>query len=154
MEMQFRFFYGGDWNPYESGLTEAMRHLTEERLAVDPNRETPMWEIFPKLRSYPDYVLALSKSTFWRYERDLALDPIGNMVQIEDMWNEAVSKGEIGTFIKDVEAPEVEKALCYWMACDYFRSAGDAGPVDFRLYFSQGQDIGGASTISLEPYEG
>ena len=153
MEMQFRFFYGGDWNPYETGVAESLRHITEERLAVDPNRERPLWEVLPTLRSFPDYVLSLSKSTFWRYERDLALDPVGNMVEIEDMWNDAVAKREVGDFILRVEAPEVEKAMCYWMACDYYRSAGDAGPVDFRLYFSQGQDSGGADAISLKPYE-
>jgi hypothetical protein len=154
MEMQFRFFYGGDWNPYDSGLADAISRLTEERILQDPNREAPMWEILPKLRSFPDYVIALSKSTFWKYERDLATDAVGNMVQIEDMWNSAVANGEVGDFIKKVEAPEVEKAMCYWMACDYYRSAGDAGPVDFRLYFTEGQELGGADSISLEPYEG
>lgn len=153
MQLQFRFFGGGDFNPYEIDEQEAYKRLNEERKVRDPDKQEPTWEIFPTLDSYADYVIAHSKSVFWKYEKDLALDADGNALLIEDMWNDALRRREVGEFLLKVDGDESVKATCYYMAVDYNRVNPLDKSVDFRLYFTE-KGVYGGELPTLEAYDG
>lgn len=153
MQLQFRFFGGGDFNPYENDEKEAFKRLDKERLVKDPEKQLPLWEVFPTLDSYPDFVIARSKSVFWKYEKDLALDPDGNSILIEDMWKDAMRRREVGEFLLKIDGDESTKAICYYMAVDFHRTNPLDQSVDFRLYFTE-KGIYGGEHHTLEAYEG
>ena len=156
MQLKYKYFFGGDWNPYEKEAEVALKHLVEERSIKDPKKEKPNREILPKLDSWPDYVLAASKSAFWQGERDVCHNEAQKTVEIEDLWRDATETRSIGGFIKDVEADEVEKAMCYYLASLFHRFDPDNYVVDFRLYFTESTIAyyDNDSLSSLTPYLG
>ena len=156
MQLKYKYFAGGDWNPFEKEAQEALERLTEERLIKDPEAQIPNKEILPTLHSWPDYVLASSKSVFWQGERDICHNEAQKTTEIEDLWREANETRSLGNFIKEVDADEVEKAIGYYLALLFHRFNPTNYVVDFRLYFTESnasyKDNGCLS--SLEPFEG
>ena len=154
MQVRYRFFQGGDWNPYEKERSAAYGKLTEERMVADPNKVEPIWEVFPKLGSWADYVIANSKSVFWLMERDISINEVDKAEEIEDIWDEAKSTGAVGEWLMKSEAEESEKAVCYYIAALHRRFDPNDPAVDFRLYISEGNKLKDAEGgFTLEEYE-
>ena len=156
MEIRYKFFNGGDENPFRKELDEAYSKITEEREIADPNREKPIEDIFPRLESWPDYVLANSLFVFWQMERAVSLSGIDKAEEIEEIWQNAKDSRSIGEWLIESEADESEKALCYYMASLYNQYNPNNKAVDFRLYISEELDKNRGIVVqgfSLEPYE-
>lgn len=157
MQLRYKFFRGGDINPYEKELDEAYGKLTEERQNADPERAEPLREVFPRLDSWADYVVALSKSTFWQMERKVRRSKGEMSEAIEDFYRTAERERRLGEWLKEAEADECEKALCFYIASQYYQFNPNDWVVDFRLYFTEGGRAmkGGDSNENaiLEPYE-
>lgn len=149
MQLRYRFFGGGDFNPYESGELEAFNRLTKDRLSIDPQRLQPLEQSLEECDAWPDYVIAHSKAVFWKYERDISLEPTANGLEIEDFWKGAERNNKAFEFIWDMDAEEIEKAICYYMARDYARCNPGDKSVDFRLYFTEHGDIGAAHPVEI-----
>lgn len=140
MQLKYKFFTGGDWNPYIKDSDEAYHRITEERngnggkegegASVDGDMEN--------LRSWPDYVLNHSKAVFWEMERDIWMNGADKSVEIEDVWAEANDNGAVGKWLKDSEADDAEKSMCFYMAALHERLCPNDRTVDFRLYISEG----------------
>lgn len=156
MQLKYKFFRGGTKNPFEDEVRVSYDKITEEREITDPERKMSISTIFPRLDSWPDYVLALSKSTFWQMEKAICESKEGKDEEVERLWEEAEQERLVGEWLKEVEADESEKALCYFMASQYRQFNPDDNIVDFRLYFSEGgkpiasNNIVGDSTVTYE----
>ena len=156
MHIKYKFFRGGDVNPFEKELNEAYSKITEEREMADPEKELPVGEIFPKLESWPDYVLAHSLFVFWQMERAVSKGGLDKAREIEDIWHDAKDSGSIGEWLRESEADDSEKAMCYYMASLYNQNNPNNRSVDFRLYISETLDKNSGTVVqgfSLEPYE-
>ena len=156
MHLKYKFFRGGEINPFLKEQEAAYSRITEEREIVDPNNELSVNEIFPKLESWPDYVLTNSLSVFWQMERAVSMAGINKADEIAEIWSEAKDKGSVGDWLKKSEADESEKAMCYYLASLYNQYNPDNKAVDFRLYISEKVDKSSGSVVqgfSLEPYE-
>lgn len=156
MQLRYRFYMGGDYNPYQKEMVSSYNKLTEERQAVDANREMPLDEIFPQLDSWADYVMANSKYTFWLMERAICKNSEGKAEEIEDIWNEAKASGQIGEWLEKSEEDESVKALCFYIAALHNKFNPDDQTVDFRLYISEGSrqtSFTEGSEYMLEAYE-
>ncbi|MBO6031748.1 MAG: hypothetical protein J6Q22_09765 [Prevotella sp.] len=157
MQLKYKYFYGGDYNPYKKEAEEAYRKLTEERKIADPENMRPTEMVFPILDSWANYVIAESKSTFWQMERAIGLNSESKASEIETIWKEAVGERKVDKWIVSGDGDEAEKAICYYMKVVHGMFAPGDRTVDFRLYFSEGGesrrlDVG--EGFSLDPYEG
>ena len=138
MQLKYKYFYGGDWNPFGKEADEAYRRLSEERKLADPQNEMPVEKVFPKLDSWPQYVISESKSTFWKMERSIANDAEAKSQEVETIWKEALGQKKVEKWIIDVEGDETEKAMCYYIKVLHGMFSPNDRTVDFRLYFSEG----------------
>jgi hypothetical protein len=156
MQLKYKFYFGGDHNPFQKEVDAAYEKITEERETIDPNKERPIEEVFPLLDSWPDYLIANSKSVFWLMERAICRDESQKAGEIEEFWEEARRNGNVGEWLMKSEADESTKAMCYYMASLHraFDPIGNA--VDFRFYVSEGRQPSTSHDgegFSLEPYE-
>ena len=156
MQLTYKFYFGGDFNPFEKEVEEAYGKLTEEREAADPEKVQPIEALFPTLDSWADYLIANSKSVFWQMERAICKDESNKAGEIEAFWEEANRDGEVGEWLKMSEADESTKAICFYMASLHkaFDPIGNA--VDFRYYISEGlkpRISHDGEGFSLEAYE-
>ena len=157
MQFKYRFFYGGNWNPFAKEAEDSYRRLSEERKLADPNNEQPTEKLFPKLDSWPQYVISESCSTFWLMERAIGICSDMRDREIEDIWKDASSSGKVDKWLKSVEADEIEKAMCYYIKTLHEAYAPNDKTVDFKLYFSEGSKAKRMNVeegFSLTPYEG
>lgn len=157
MQLKYKYFYGGDWNPYKKDAEAAYRRLSEERKIADPGNEQPTEKIFPTLDSWPDYVIAESKNTFWLMERAIGKNPQPKVQGIEDVWHEALTERKVDKWLLTVEGDETEKAMCYYMQVLHGMFSPNDRTVDFRLYFSEGGEgkrLNIEEGFTLTPYEG
>lgn len=138
MQLKYKYYRGGEWNPFDKEAMEAYKKLSEERRLKDPSGTRRLDAVFPTLDSWPDYVLGASKSTFWQMERAVCRSEGDKSIEIEEMWHNAVSRGMVGEWLKKADADESEKGLCYYMASLYEKFNPNDKVVDFRLYFSEG----------------
>ena len=156
MQIRYKFYRGGEVNPFQKEYDEAYAKITDERERVDPNRERSIGELFPRLDSWPDYVLSNSLYVFWKMEHDICVSGMDKVAEIEEIWDEAKSSGSVGEWLKMAEAEETEKAMCFYMASLYNQYNPDNKAVDFRLYISEKIDKHTGTVVqgySLEPYE-
>lgn len=153
MRIKYKFFFGGDKNPYGKELDEVYDKITQERLIADPQCEKFIQEIFPTLDSWPDFVLANSRSVFWLMERAINLSEDGKEEEIEEIWEEAERSHSIGDWLLAAEADDSEKAMCYYMASLHHQFDPEGFAVDFRLYISENKDIANFSYDRTEPFE-
>ena len=156
MQLRYKFYFGGEFNPFEQEAEEAYAKLTEERENADPGKEKPVEEVFPTLDSWADYLIANSKSVFWQMERAICKDETNKAGEIELFWAESTRDGDVGEWLKKSEADEATKAMCFYMASLHraFDPIGDA--VDFRYYITEGLNPRTSNDItgfSLEAYE-
>ena len=100
MTLKYRYFFGGDYNPFRKERDSAYAKLTDEAQLADPEGERPTETLFPMLDSWPDYIIAESKNTFWEMERDIYKSGSDSSDRIETFWNEAISNGSIGEWLK------------------------------------------------------
>lgn len=157
MTLRYRYYEGGDYNPFRKERDKAYSRLTEERVLVDPYRERPTEEIFPRLDGWPDYVIAESRNTFWEMERNVAKSGEDAADRVEALWREEIGSGGIGEWLKKVEADETEKALALYMASMYRQFNPEDNTVDFRLYFTEslkGHSLEATEPFNINPYEG
>lgn len=157
MQQICHFFYGGDWNPFAKEAETAYKKLTEERRIADPSNEMPDGKVFPKLDSWPDYVIAESKSTFWKMERAISRNSEAKATEIETLWKEAQSQNKVDKWLESVEADEAEKAMCFYMRSLHELFAPNDKSVDFRLYITESGIVQRPNVpegFSLEAYEG
>ena len=157
MQLKYKFFYGGDWNPFKKEAEEAYIKLSEERKIADPANEQPTEKILPTLDSWPEYVIAESKSTFWMMERAIGKNPQSKVQEISDVWGEALAEKKVDGWLLTVEGDETEKAMCYYMKVLHMMFSPEDKTVDFRLYFSEGgesKSLNMEEGFSLTPYEG
>lgn len=156
MQLTYKFYFGGDSNPFEREVEEAYGKLTAEREAKDPDRERPVEELFPLLDSWADYLIANSKSVFWLMEKAISRNATEKSGEIEEFWEGAKRRGSIGEWLRESEADESTKAMCFYMASLHrvFDPIGNG--VDFRYYISEGVKPGvshNGEGFSLEAYE-
>ena len=139
MQLRYKFYFGGNYNPYEKEAEEAYAQLTKEREAADPQKNTPLERIFPMLDGWADYLISNSKSVFWQMEKAISHDEENKASEIEELWEEGNRNGEVGEWLKKAKAEESTKALCYYMASlhNMFDPIGNA--VDFRYYITEGR---------------
>lgn len=157
MQLKYRFFYGGSHNPFEKESETAYRKLSEERKVADGKNQEPVEKLFPRLESWPEYVIAESKSTFWQMERAIGMNPEEKATEIETIWKEALGRRKVDKWILTAKGDETEKAMCYYIKALHGMFAPNDRTVDFRLYFSEGREgrrIDEDSGFSLTPYEG
>lgn len=157
MQLKFRYFYGGDWNPFQKETAEVYKKLSEERKLVDPMNEEPTDKVLPNLQSWAEYVILESKSTFWKMERDVGKYAEEKTHGIEVVWGDALSQHKVDKWILDAEGDETEKALCYYMKVLHGMFAPNDRTVNFRLYFSESgraKRLNTDDSFSLTPYEG
>ncbi len=147
MELKYRYFFGGEWNPFGKEVEGAYSKLTKERDIKDPKHEKPIQEIFPELDSWSDYVVAESKSTFWNMERNICKYENDCSQFIEDLWNKSLREHKVGEWLTQSEADDSEKAMCFYMASLNRRFNPRDNTVDFRLYFTQS-----GAVMSLKEY--
>ena len=157
MQLKYKFFYGGNRNPFSKEKEEAYRKLSEERKLADSGNTGPTEKIFPTLPSWPLYVIAESKSTFWQMERAIGLNADAKATEIEAVWHEAVGQKKVDKWILSAEGDETEKAMCYYIKVLHGMFSPNDRTVDFRLYFSEGRKAKRIDTndgFTLTPYEG
>lgn len=157
MQLKYKFFYGGNRNPFSKEKEEAYRKLSEERKLADSGNTEPTEKIFPTLPSWPLYVIAESKATFWQLERAIGLNADAKAAEIEIVWKEAVGKKKVEKWILSAEGDETEKAMCYYIKVLHGMFVPNDRTVDFRLYFSEGGKAKRIDTndgFTLTPYEG
>ena len=157
MQLKYKFFYGGNRNPFLKEKEEAYRKLSEERKLADSGNAEPTEKIFPTLPSWPLYVIAESKSTFWQMERAIGLNADAKATEIEAVWHEAVGQKKVDKWILSAEGDETEKAMCYYIKVLHGMFSPTDRTVDFRLYFSEGWKAKRIDTndgFTLTPYEG
>lgn len=157
MQLKYRYFYGGDWNPFKKEVEEAYRKLSEERKIADPENRMPIDKVFPSLSSWPEYVISESKSTFWQMERAIGKHAEEKAQEIEGIWGEALSQKKVERWILEAQGDETEKAMCYYMKILHGMFSPKDKTVDFRLYFSEGGKAKRIDTddgFTLTPYEG
>ena len=157
MTLKYRYFFGGDYNPFRKERDSAYAKLTDEARLSDPEGERPTETLFPMLDSWPDYLIAESKNTFWEMERDIYKSGADSSDRIETFWNEAISNGSIGEWLKKAEADEAEKAIALYMATMHRQFNKEDNTVDFRLYFTEssaGKSLEGSEEFNINPYEG
>ena len=157
MTLKYRYFFGGEKNPFREERDKAYSRLTEEARLSDPAGERPLETLFPMLDTWPDYLISESKNTFWEMERDIYKGGEDSAEHIEKFWNEAVSSGSLGEWLKMVEADEAEKAIALYMATVHRQFNRNDNTVDFRLYFTEshaGKSLEGIEEFNINPYEG
>lgn len=156
MQLEYRFFYGGSRNPFEKEAVDAYRKLSEERKVADRRNLEPIEKVFPTLDSWPRYVIAESKSTFWKMERELGMNAEAKAQEIETIWKEALDHRKVDKWILEVDGNDTAKAMCYYIKVLHGMFAPNDRTVDFRLYFSEsirGRRVDENSAFSLTPYE-
>lgn len=156
MQLKYKFYFGGDNNPFTEEVDAAYEKLTDQRDSVDPMKEKPLDQVFPELDAWPDYLIANSKSVFWQMERDICKNEREKAVEIEEFWEEAKRNGDVGEWLKASEADESTKAMCFYMAALYKTFDTTGHMVDFRYYISEGRKpmtSHDGEGFSLEPYE-
>lgn len=157
MQLKYKFFYGGNRNPFLKEKEEAYRKLSEERKLANSGNTDPTEKIFPTLPSWPLYVIAESKSTFWQMERAIGLNAESKAEDIGVVWKEAVGQKKVDKWILSAEGDETEKAMCYYIKVLHGMFSPNDRTVDFRLYFSEGRKAKRIDTndgFTLTPYEG
>ena len=157
MQLKYKCYDGGSYNPFKREAEDAYRKLTEERKIADGSNKEPTEKVFPTLPSWPQYVIAESRSTFWQMERAIGENASEKAGDIETIWKEAVGQKKVSKWLHDVEGDETEKAMCYYMELLHRRFIPNDISVDFRLYFSEGghaKRIDLNDGFSLTPYEG
>ena len=137
MQIKYRFFFGGEQNPYEKEYEETYSRITEEREHIANDAEGEISEVFPKLQSWPNFVLVHSKFVFWKMEYDICKSGINKAEEILKLWEEAKLSGTIGKWLKELEEDENGKAMCYYMASLYNLFNPLDKSIDFRLYFTE-----------------
>lgn len=147
MQLKYRFFFGGDRNPFEKTRAEAYARLTEERAIQDPEKTKPTDEVFPELDSWADYLIENSKSVFWQMERDICKNADSKADEIAELWKDAKSRGLIGSFLERSEADEASKAMCYYMAALHRQFSPNDITVDFRYYIAAGNVVSPKETM-------
>lgn len=156
MQLTYKFYFGGDNNPFSKETDAAYEKLTEEREVADPEKEKPLSEVFPTLDSWADYLISNSKSVFWEMERAICKNESQKASEIEEYWEEAQRNGDVGEWLKKSEADESTKAMCFYMASLHRAFDPDDSAVDFRFYISEGmkpRSSHDGEGFSLEPYE-
>lgn len=157
MELKYRFYNGGEKNPYLEGEGAAYKVLTAEIGSAGGVGEKGFGAIAPKMDGWARYVIAKSKRVFWDMERDLRYGGGDTEAAVEEFWNDRGKSYRLGEWLKQVEVEDAERAMGLYMAWLYRRmNPMDVG-VDFRLYFTEGESgrviDGGGSGFSLEPFE-
>ena len=155
MQLKYRFYFGGNHNPFAKETDVAYARLTDERLAVDPEGNKAPREVFPTLDSWADYLVANSKSVFWQMERAVCKGA-DKESEIEEFWEEAKRDGRVGEWLKRAEADESEKALCLYMATLHRGFCPEDNTVDFRYYLAPASRVENPNYIegfSLEAYD-
>lgn len=156
MQLKYKFFYGGNYNPFEKEAEDSYRKLSEERKIADHDNIDPTEKVFSTLSSWPQYVIAESKSTFWLMERAIGINADAKAHEIEAIWTDAIGQGKVDKWILSAEGDETEKAMCYYIKVLHGMFAPNDRTVDFRLYFSEGGDakrIDLDDGFTLKPYE-
>lgn len=156
MQLTYKFYLGGDANPFIEEAKAAYEKLTAERERADPGKEKPLEEVFPTLDSWADYLISNSKSVFWEMERAICKNESQKASEIEEFWEEAQRNGDVGEWLKKSEADESTKAMCFYMASLHRAFDPNDSTVDFRYYISEGMkphNSDEGETFSLEPYE-
>lgn len=156
MTLKYRYFFGGDYNPFRKERDDAYSKLTDEARLSDPDGERPVEELFPKLDSWPDYLIAESKNTFWKIERAINHGGQDASERVENLWRKAVSEGFLGDWLKSVEADEAEKAMSLYMYSLHKQFDPNDFTVDFRLYFSEShvsKSLEDTEEFNINPYE-
>lgn len=154
MELRYKFFRGGDWNPYEKETKECFKKLVDEQEVK--GLEGDLSKIWPGLDNWPDYLIAHSKSVFWQLEQNICHYSPGKAEDIYNVWKRAEEAGDLNEWYKTVEADETSKAMCYYMEKVYSLFDPKDITVDFRLYFTLGMEakaFNGDDEFSLTPYE-
>lgn len=157
MTLKYRYFFGGGFNPYRKERDEAYAKLTEEANLKDPSGSQQLEVLFPMLDTWPDYVIAESKNTFWEMERDVFEGGEDAAERVETLWRESLSNGVVGDWLKKAEADEAEKAMSLYIAIMHRQFDPDDATVDFRLYFSEsgtGKSLEEDESFNINPYEG
>ena len=77
MQLKYKYFSGGRWNPYAKDEKETYKKITEERRIADPMNEMPIDKVYPTLDSWAEYVIATSLSTFWKLEKEIIFHWLG-----------------------------------------------------------------------------
>ena len=157
MTLRYRYFFGGEYNPFCKERDAAYAKLTDEARLADPSGERRLDILFPQLDSWPDYLIAESKNTFWEMERAINHGGEDAAERIETFWNKAVSDGMIGGWLKDVEEDDSEKAMALYMYAMHRQFDPNDFTVDFRLYFSESNASTSLEEIddfNINPYEG
>ena len=156
MQLKYKFYFGGEFNPYEKEVDEAYSKLTEERERVDPQKEQPIENVFPTLDSWADYLIANSKSIFWLMEKAISKNESSKADEIEEFWEESKRSGNVGEWLKKAEADESTKAMCFYMASLHKAFDPIGNMVDFRYYITEGmkpRTSHDREGFSLEAYE-
>lgn len=157
MQLKYRYFFGGDHNPFEKEVAETYRKLSEERKLADYDNKEPIGKVLPTLDSWPKYVIAESKSTFWQMERAISKNSEAQASGVEVIWKEALGQRKVDKWILLAEGDETEKAMCYYMKVLHEMFIPNDISVDFRLYFSESSIAKRIDTndgVTLMPYEG
>ena len=157
MTLKYRYFFGGGYNPFRKERDAVYARLTEEARLEDSEGARPIELLLPTLDSWPDYVIAESKNTFWEMERDVYKGGEDSAERVETLWKEALANGMIGDWLKKAEADEAEKAIALYMAILHRQFNPDDTTVDFRLYFSEsdaGKSLEETEAFNINPYEG
>lgn len=157
MQLKYKFFYGGNHNPFKKEAEDAYRKLSEERKIADRGNVQPTEKVLPTLSSWPQYVIAESKSTFWQMERAVGINAEAKAEEVETVWKEALGERKVDRWILSAEGDETEKAMCYYIKTVHGMFAPGDKTVDFRLYFSEGGDgkrMNADDGFTLTPYEG
>ena len=157
MQLKYKYFYGGDRNPFQKEVADSYRKLSEERKIANPENDQPLEKLFPSLDSWPLYVIAESKSTFWKMERAIGKYADSKAHEVENVWKDAIGQGKVDKWIISAEGDETEKAMCYYIKVQHGLFSPNDKTVDFRLYFSEGGEAKRLDTndgFTLDPYEG
>lgn len=156
MQLRYQFYHGGDKNPYDAETLDAYRRLTAERNSIDPEKKQEACLVFPKLDSWAKYLIANSKSVFWKMERAISKNAEGKAEEIYEIWEEALRDDAVGDWLKMAEAEEATKAMCYYLCVLNRIFEPDDNEVDFRYYISEGKEnprSADQTEFSLEAYE-
>ena len=157
MTLKYRYFMGGEYNPFREDRDRTYSRLTDEARLTDPDGERELEVLFPKLDSWPDFLIAESKNTFWEMEHDIFNSGEDISERVEMLWRDSVTNGRIGEWLKKAEADESDKAMALYMATQHQQFDQNDFTVDFRLYFTEskeGKSLEEKEEFYLNPYEG
>lgn len=156
MQLKYKYFAGGRWNPYAKEEKETYKKITEERRIADPMNEMPIDKVFPTLDSWAEYVIATSLSTFWKLEKEIGTCDEGKEEEIESIWKAALTNRQVPQWLLEVSGEEIEKAMCFYIMHLYKAFNPTDISVEFKLYFSEGhtaKHLDNGKQITYEVYE-